>query len=116
MNANTKKLIAAAVLLVAAVVVYLSVGRSSSALPSSIKYVCVATGKVFDFAPSDIPSILPGKNPSTGQMTLLPATEKDGKLYASPRYARDLLRDPEFAKVNKYVDPSTYEVLKTPRQ
>lgn len=115
MSPQVKKIILAVVLLVVAGVVYFSVGRSQSALPGSIKFVCVATGKVFSFSPSNMPSIFPAKNPDTGQMTLLPATEKDGKLYASSRYARDSLREPELAKVNKYVDPSTYEVLKTPR-
>lgn len=115
MSPQTKKIIVAVALLVVAGVVYFIYGRTESALPGSFKYVCVATGKVFSYSASDMPTILPAKNPSTGQMTLVPAVEKDGKLYANPRHARDVLRDPELAKVNKYVDPTTFEVLKSPR-
>jgi hypothetical protein len=115
MSPQAKKIIVAVALLVVAGVVYFMFGRTGSALPGSIKYVCVATGKIYSFSPSNLPSILPGKNPSTGQATLLPVTEEDGKVYASPRYARDLLRNPELAKVNKYVDPNSFEVLKAPR-
>ena len=116
MSPQLKKIILAVVLLAVAVGVYLSFGRQKSALPTSIKFVCVATGKTFGFSPTNVPNVYPAKNPDTGQMTLLPVSEQDGKLFASPRYARDALRDPELAKVNKYVDPTTFEVLKTPRQ
>lgn len=115
MDPKQKKLIIAVVLLVAAAGVYLFFGRTKSSLPDSVKYVCVVTGNTFDISRDNLPASLPAKNPKTGEMTLLPVREKDGKLYADVRYAREALRDGPLAKVNKYVDPQTFEVLSSPR-
>ncbi len=115
MRSEHKKLILAGVLLVAAVVIGVKFWPSSGPLPSKVQFVCVATGERFPISQGAMPSVFPAKNPKTGAMTLLPVVEQDGKLIINPRHAY-CLREPELAKVNKYVDPQTLEVLKTPRQ
>ncbi len=108
------KLILAGVVLLAAVGLFFYFGRSSEPLPGTVQFVCVATGKTYALARDQIPSVLPAKNPKTGTLTLVPCEKKDGKVVMVPRY-RDLLRDPEVEKANKYVDPQTLEVLASPR-
>jgi hypothetical protein len=115
MNSERKKLILAIVLLAAAVGIGVKFWPSGAPLPNSVSFVCVATGQRFSIARDKIPSLLPAKNPRTGAMTLLPVLEQDGKVIVNPRHA-SCLRDPELAKVNKYVDLQTLEVLKSPRQ
>lgn len=109
------KVILAVVLLAVAVGVYLRFGRRPAPLADRVEFVCIATGKVYALRRNDIPAILPAVNPDTGTATLLPLSELDGRLTVHPHYARPLLSDPELAKVNRYVDPQTFEVLKTPR-
>jgi len=115
MNAEQKKIAVVVLLLVVAVGVYFYFGRDTGPLPDSVKFVCVATGKVYNLSRDQVPSILPATNPSTGEKTLIPAHEENGKLYASERYGPGLLADPELAKVNKYVDPQTLEVRNSPQ-
>ncbi len=114
MKPEQKKLVVALVLLVAAVGVYWTFGRSRAPLSDSVNFVCVETGEKFAIARDKIPNVLPAKNPKTHRTTLLPTVDRDGKLFANPRHA-DALREPELAKVNKYVDPQTLEVLSSPR-
>ncbi|MBK9120599.1 MAG: hypothetical protein IPM18_13520 [Phycisphaerales bacterium] len=116
MSPQTGKLVLAIVLLTGAAAVYFFFVRQPSLLPSSIRYVDISTGKIVQIAYERIPTILPGENPATGERTLLPVEDDNGVLRAARRHAYHLLRDPEVAKVNKYVDPNTFEVLKEPRQ
>jgi uncharacterized protein YbaR (Trm112 family) len=109
------KLTLVVVLLAGAVGTYFWFGRTPPPLPSEVKFVCVATGEVFRIARERIPSFLPAKNPNTGERTLLPVVERDGKLFANERHAYGCLSRPEVAEVNKYVDPQTLEILATPR-
>jgi hypothetical protein len=116
MKSEYKKLILAAVILLVAGGVYWFVGRSKPPLPDSVKFVCVSTGEIFSMSQKELPGALPARNPKTGERTLIPVTKApDGKLVASRRYAHELLRNPELARVNKYVDPETLQVLKVPR-
>jgi hypothetical protein len=115
MNSGQKKLIVAVVLLIVAVGIYFYFGRDSGPQPNTVKFVCVATGKVYNLSWDEIPSFLPARNPSTGENTLIPVVEEDGKLYASEPHAYRLLQDPNLAKVNKYVDPQTLEVRSSPQ-
>ncbi len=115
MKSEQKKLILVVALLAGAVGIYVYVGRSPEPL-GGVRFVCVETGKTVWLDQGDIPSILPATNPRTGRRTLIPATERDGKIYASERYAWGLLAEPEIAEVNKYVDPETLEVLDSPRE
>ena len=117
MEAQHKKLGLGIGLLALAVVLLAWLGPWSSgpALPKNKPYVCVATGEVFRFSGRDIPGYLPGKNPKTGENTLLPVEEKDGgKLVVISRY-RDAFADPDLVRLNRYVDPKTLEILKEPR-
>lgn len=114
MTADQKKLSVAVGLLVVAGGVYFFVGRKTTGVPSSVKYVCVATGEIKSFSRDDIPPDLPAVNAKTGQATLLPIVEQNGKMYVDRHYS-SALRGPDLAKVNKYVDPESLEVLKSPR-
>ncbi len=115
MSSERKKLIVAVALLVVAGGAFWYFNRSGAQLSDSISFVCVASGQTFSISRKDMPSMFPAKNPKTGERTLLPVEERDGKLFVAGRSAR-LLRDSEqLAKVNKYVDPETLEVLKSPR-
>jgi hypothetical protein len=115
MTPAQKKIALVAVLLAGAAGIYLILGPSESAVSPKPSFVCVETGQVFQIAQDAVPSFLPGKNPKTGHLTLLPARKADdGKLYVGARYASEL-QNPELARVNKYVDPNTLEVLKSPQ-
>ena len=115
MHSEQKKLILVVAILAIAVGIYWRYGRARGPLADRVDFVCVATGKKYALARGDIPTILPAKNPKTGQLTLVPCEESDGKLIVKPRYAH-LLDEPELAKANKYVDRQTLEVLDAPRQ
>jgi hypothetical protein len=116
MNSEQKKFIFALVLICGAVVAAFWLWPRSDTVPNSMLFVCVETGKTARLSRDDVPSIMPVENPSTGNRTLLPAyTDDDGKLRLIERYA-SVLHEPAVAKVNKYVDPQTYEVLESPRE
>ncbi len=117
MKSQHKKIIVGVVLLLVAGGIAFYFRPHGSPFPAKRVFVCVATGKVFRFSEQDAPNSLPGKNPETGQRTLLPAdADANGKIVAKSRYARPLLQDPELARVNRYVDPQTLEILTAPRQ
>lgn len=84
-------------------------------LKDSVRFVCVETGEIFTIKRSDIPSVLPAKNPKTGKASLLPVIERDGKYVVNPRYGHGLLDSPKVAEINRYVDPETLAVLNAPR-
>jgi hypothetical protein len=116
MKSEHKKLILVAGLLAVAGGTYWFFNRSAAPLPNSVKFVCVATGEVFSISQKNLPSILPARNPKTGEMTLLPVTQRaDGKLVVPDRAAYDLHQDSDLARVNKYVDTKTLEVLGSAR-
>ncbi len=116
MNSQYRKLIVGVGLLVVAGGLFVYFRPQGSPFPSKRAFVCVATGEVFRFSESDAPGVVPGKNPKTGERTLLPAeVGADGKVLAKSRYARSALQDPELARVNRYVDPKTFELLAAPR-
>ncbi len=88
-----------------------------SPLPKKTPFICVASGEVFALAQNDLPLVFPARNPKTGQDTLIPAEKReDGRFVAMSRYARGLLREKELARLNRYVDPNTLELLSQPRQ
>jgi len=71
---------------------------------NSVKMVCVSSGKVFHLDREDI-NMYPMQNPKTGEYTLMPVEERNGRDYVPQRYKEtvtSVLKD-----VNKYVDPST---------
>jgi len=114
MNAKVGKIALAVVLFIVAIGVFWFYVRTPSVLPSSVRFVCVATGARFSIAQSDL-RMFPAKNPKTKELTLLPIYEEDGKFLVASRYG-DYVRDPNLlGKVNKYVDPKTLEVLSSPR-
>jgi hypothetical protein len=116
MTASQWKTALAIALLAGAAGIYLLFGVERSAVSSAPMFVCVETGEVFRIAQDKIPSVLPAKNPKTGHLTLLPAAKaEDGKIYIGKRNAWDLHNNSDLVRVNKYVDPNTLEVLKSPR-
>jgi hypothetical protein len=116
MSPQAKKLTIAIVLVVVAVGMFVMFRGPKLQLSNSIDFVCIETGKIYALNRDKIPAAFPAKNPDTGHETLFPVLIKDGKTYADPHYAYGMLTEPEIAKVNKYVDPQTYEVLASPRQ
>lgn len=115
MSKNARLMILAVGLLVVAAAIYWYAGRSTSPLPDKVRYVCMATGEQFTFSRAKMPNSVPGTNPKTGELTLLPVGEVDGKLMVGGSGAR-AVKDPRFAEVNRYVDPDTLEVLAAPRR
>ena len=117
MKSDRNKVILVVALLVVAGAIFFYFGRDAGPLPNSIRFVCVATGEFYDLARDDVPSILPAKNPDTGEATLLPVVkDEDGTLHLNERYAYGLIDGPQLAEVNRYVDPQTFEILELPRQ
>ena len=97
-----------------AVVAVLGVGvvlygqlRGARPLPNTVKFVCVATGKTYGFDRTRTSTVLPARNPDTGERTLLPCYAKDGALYVVPRYSSALT---ELGDKNQYVDTETLAV------
>jgi len=122
MTGDQKKLISVVVLLLVAGAVYWFFGRGSMGggpLPGQLTYLCVQTGEKFHYDRSDdnAPKILPGKNPKTGQNTLVPIYDDNGTFRITKRRLDALKKSfgDQFAEVNKYVDPDTLEVLDSPR-
>lgn len=112
LSENAKKLLLAAVLVGAAVVVYFSFGRSDeNPLPDRLPFVCVATGERLELSRSQFNSI-PARHPETGMATLLPVEEREGRWYVGRRYAGSLAQ--ELKDVNKFVDARTLEVRSAP--
>lgn len=115
MSKNARLVILAVGLLVVAGAIYWYAGRATSPLTGSVRYVCMATGEQFTFSRDKLPNTTPGANPKTGELTLVPVGEVDGKLIVSGPGVW-ALKDPRFAEVNRYVDPDTLEVLAAPRR
>ncbi len=106
------KLILAGVMLVIAIGLFLFQARGAAELTNTINFVCVATGELYELGRGEVKGLgLPAVNPDTGQATLLPYAEKDGRRFITRRKARFLK---QLADVNKYVDPKTLEVRAAP--
>lgn len=116
MHSERGKIILIAALLVVAAGVYWFFGRRSAPLSDSIRAVCVVTGEQFSLARDKLPGSLPFKNPKTGQLTLIPIFERDGKLYITQRNAVLIRPRGQLAEVNRYVDRETLEVLHEPQK
>ena len=104
------KLILAGVVLVIAIGLFVFQSRGGAGLTDTINFVCVATGELYELDRGEIGG-LPAVNPDTGQATLLPYAEKDGRRFITRRKARFL---GQLADVNKYVDTKTLEVRAAP--
>jgi len=104
------KLILAGVVLVIAIGLFLFQARGGAELTNTINFVCVATGELYKLDRGEIGG-LPAVNPDTGQATLLPYAEKDGRRFITRRKARFV---EQLADVNKYVDTKTLEVRAAP--
>lgn len=96
-----------------AVVAVLGVGvvlyaqlRGARPLPNTVKFVCVATGKTYAVSRDKIKRI-PLDNPDTGERTLLPYVERDGRLFVSEHYRESVAK---LGERNRYVDPETLAV------
>ncbi len=99
-------LLAAVALIAVGVVVYGQL-RGARVVPNTVKLVCVATGKVYSFNRDQVSTVLPARNPDTGERTLLPCYEENGVLHVAPRYSYALT---ELGDKNRYVDTETLVV------
>ncbi len=102
---KSKAILAAVLLVLGGVWLWYS-SRDANALPSRLTLVCVATGKTFTLDRSKV-SMLPVRNPETGEYTLLICHKRDGRWFVSER-ARQTLET--LAAVNRWVDPQSLEV------
>jgi hypothetical protein len=109
LKANAGKLGLAAVLLIAAAVLYSKFGGGHGPQRSSkVPFVCVETGKIF-WLPRE-PRLPPVENPDSKKRTLVPCYEReDGKLAVSERMS-SVLKDLSDQGLNKFVDLKTFEV------
>lgn len=86
--------------------------RGESVQPDSFMYVCATTGKLYSIPRSSAPKILPGENPVTHQMTLIPvAKDQDGNYYVPSRKI-DAAR--QLGDANKVIDMNTRRVSVAP--
>jgi len=111
MNSSHWKAIVAVVLLLGAAGIWWFYNHGSTGMPDRVRYVDMETGEPVWIRLSQTPNEMPGENPKTGKRTLLPVTERDGRLYADPHYAVSALRNSEVAKLNKHIDPTTMELI-----
>jgi hypothetical protein len=96
-----------------AVVAVLGVGvvlyaqlRGPRTLPNTVQFVCVATGKTYAISRDKVKRI-PLDNPDTGERTLLPYVERDGRLFVSDHYRESVAK---LGERNQHVDPETLAV------
>ncbi len=105
--ANKGKLGLAVAALVIAAGVYWYTRPTRATLSSSIAFVDVSTGKVYDL-PRGTVRVPPVENPDTGEATLLPCyVGDDGNWYVADRH-RSLVK--QMGDVNKTVDVKTLQV------
>lgn len=97
-------------LLAAAAGVWYFWGGQPAGLPGQLRFVCVATGEQFTIDRRQVKSI-PMVNPKTGEATLLPVYEEDGKLMVTVRHAQ---MSDELSAVNRFIDRRTREVRPPP--
>jgi hypothetical protein len=102
-NGQTGKLLAAVGLLIAAVGVWYLWGREAPVLPDQIRFVCAATGKAYRLDRSRVQTF-PARNPETGEETLVPVYEEDGRIKVPSRYASVL---DDLGGANRYFDRNT---------
>jgi hypothetical protein len=79
------------VVLVAAVVVvgasvYFSLGDGDVRVDSHVQMVDTSSGELIRVRVGKGGATIPGKNPQTGQMTLMPVEERDGQWFIRERY------------------------------
>ena len=102
------KVVVAVLALLAAGYFYFS-NAPSNTLSNSIPFACVETGEVFYLARSEMPSVLPAKNPSTNNRTLLPAEVRGEQVFLVERYA-EMLNSEQLKGLVKRVDLTTFEI------
>lgn len=103
---NSKKIGIAIVLLAGAGALFAVRWPEKQVVANEMNLVDVVSGQRYHMTVEQV-KVLPAVNPDTGEPTLLPCHEVDGKLFVKDRY-RPHLR--ELAEVNKHVDPKTLEV------
>jgi hypothetical protein len=79
------------VVLVAAVVavsasIYFSMGDGEVRVDNHIRMVDTSTGELFNIRVGRGGATIPGKNPRTGLVTLMPVDERDGQWFIRERY------------------------------
>lgn len=111
-SGDIAKIGAVCVLLASAVGLWFWNFRGESVQPDSFTYVCATTGKLYTISRSSAPKVLPGENPVTHEMTLIPvARDPDGSYHVS---ARLISAVKDLGAANKVVDLATRRVSVTP--
>jgi len=105
MSEKAKLWLAVAILAVAAGFATYQLTRPGP-VSDKIELVCVATGKVYRMSREEV-TIIPMKNPDSGEYTLLPCHEQEGVRYVNSRYQSAL---EQLVDRNRWVDPETLTV------
>ncbi len=110
---NAGKIALGIILLAAAAAIFAFQGRDKPARSDKVLYVCVETGKTFQFERG--PAVLPRQNPETGRNTLLPCSRHDDGTLVIGSRLRATVEELDKQGLNKFVDLKTLEVKKTPQ-
>lgn len=88
-----------------------SLGGSDLPIADSIAMVCVASGEIYNLDREDV-NMFPMTNPKTGERTLVPVRDEDGRKVVPNRF-RGLVTD-RLKDQNQYVDPDTLALKGSP--
>jgi hypothetical protein len=88
---------------------YYSFGGSGVKMVSSLRMADVNTGEIFYLPIGKGGAMIPGRNPKTQDMTLLPVADKDGTWQIEARYYAAIKTIPG---THAAVDATTHEVKK----
>jgi hypothetical protein len=80
--------------------------RRPGPISNDVWLACAATGETFHLSRERVP-VIPGRNPRTGQDTLLPCYFRNGQGFIMQRYRGELAR---LGEQNTHVDPETLAV------
>lgn len=101
------------VLLAAAGGLYFSRSGGKPAMPDTLTYVCVETGKIYNLD-RGVARVTPATNPDTGRDTLMPCYRgEDGNYYVRKR-SSESLGALTAANLNHHVDPKSLRVNEAP--
>lgn len=113
-RANGGKIALTAAIFIIAGVVFAMQGDKVKAPANAVRYVCVETGKTYWLERGEA-RVLPGKNPDTGEKTLLPCFEADDGTVRVRPACRQLIQQLNEQGKNKFVDGESLAILDNPR-
>lgn len=95
-----------------ALILFSAAREPANPLPSSYRFVCVATGEFFDLSAQEA-GMIPARNPKTGKYTLVVCARAEDGAWHVIDDNRGIVED-QLQSENKWVDPQTL-VIRAPR-